>query len=322
MDVGKKESWFYLTRDTKGWGHWGMTKTFFIFLSPEAAGLVVPRESKNFVSRGQLSWGRVKNFCPEGVRKHPRRTKNFHSPEGQLAEGNKICTLPRDNKACGLKRKENEKSFCHPSVPPSFGYLLSNKINFFSYDHTIFLDGCVELAVRFCTKKDGWYICGKGPPLAVVAGVRLLLGHNAAGKHEKEKQGFWRLPREHLIESFKMSLLLIFWVDTWTCTSSPDPEAGRNMDLRCQPSHIKWGLISKLSMMLFSLHHPKPLWFFPAVLYGVFDDGFQVAREGNDWGCRLGVDIDHVLTGLLVFDCDFLVGLGVTEGGQVGDDFH
>ena len=93
------------------------------------------------------------NFCPEGVRKHPRRTKNFHSPEGQLAEGNKICTLPRDNKACSLKRKENDKSFCHPSVPPSFGYLLSNKINFFSYDHTIFLDGCVELAVRFCTKK-------------------------------------------------------------------------------------------------------------------------------------------------------------------------
>ena len=131
MDVGKKESWFYLTRDTKGWGHWGMAKTFFIFLSPEAAGLVVPRESKNFVSRGQLSWGRVKNFCPEGVRKHPRRTKIFHSPEGQLAEGNKILTLPRDNKAEGRRRlswrtpsfcqrrKKLTKINCIPEVVPS-----------------------------------------------------------------------------------------------------------------------------------------------------------------------------------------------------------
>ena len=139
MDVGKKESWFYLTRDTKGWGHWGMAKTFFIFLSPEAAGLVVPRESKNFVSRGQLSWGRVKNFCPEGVRKHPRRTKIFHSPEGQLAEGNKILTLPRDNKGRRPKEKTNLKSFCHPEVPHTL--VISRQIRatvFFSIVHTIF----------------------------------------------------------------------------------------------------------------------------------------------------------------------------------------
>ena len=140
MDVGNKESWFYLTRDTKGWGHWGMAKTFFIFLSPEAAGLVVPRESKNFVSQGQLSWGRVKNFCPEGVRKHPRRTKIFHSPEGQLAEGNKILTLPRDNKAAGRRRKLIKKVFAIPKFPVLWSSRgKQDQLSFLSIVHTIFL---------------------------------------------------------------------------------------------------------------------------------------------------------------------------------------
>ena len=127
----KKKVDFIWQEIPKDGGTEGWQKLFFIFLSPEAAGLVVPRESKNFVSRGQLSWGRVKNFCPEGVRKHPRRTKIFHSPEGQLAEGNKILTLPRDNKAEGRRRlswrtpsfcqrrKKLTKINCIPEVVPS-----------------------------------------------------------------------------------------------------------------------------------------------------------------------------------------------------------
>ena len=113
--------------------------------SPSAFGLVVPRESKNFVSFGQLSFGRVKNFCPSGVLTHPLRTKIFHSPSGQLASGNKILTLPWDNKACGLRRKKNEKSFCHPSVPPSFGISCQIKSTFFfSYVHTSFFQHWIE----------------------------------------------------------------------------------------------------------------------------------------------------------------------------------
>ena len=108
-----------------------MAKTFFIFLSFKAAGLVVPRESTNFVSFCQLSFRRVKIFCPSGVLTHPLRTKIFHSPSGQLASGNKILTLPWDNKACGLRRlsfrtpsfcrrrKKLTKINCIPSVSPS-----------------------------------------------------------------------------------------------------------------------------------------------------------------------------------------------------------
>ena len=128
MDVGKKESWFYLTRDTKGWGHWGMAKTFFIFLSPEAAGLVVPRESKNFVSRGQLSWGRVKIFVLRGC---------VSTPEGQ-----KFFTLPKDNwpketkflLSRGTTRPKAEgenklKKFLPSRSSPYFGHLEANKSN-------------------------------------------------------------------------------------------------------------------------------------------------------------------------------------------------
>ena len=318
----RKDSCSYLPQDDQRTGNFWLAKTFLIsFLLRPVALLSLGRVRILFPSAN----------CPSGEWKIFVLRGCVSTPEGQ-----KIFTLLKDNwqketkfvlsrgtkRPAALKERKMKKVFAIPQYPHPLVISCHIKSTFFPTTIQFFWMAVWNWLFGFALKKDWWYVGGEGPPLAVVAGVRLLLGHNAAGKHEKEKQGFWRLPREHLIESFKMSLLLIFWVDTWTCTSSPDPEAGRNMDLRCQPSHIKWGLISKLSMMLFSLHHPKPLWFFPAVLYGVFDDGFQVAREGNDWGCRLGVDIDHVLTGLLVFDCDFLVGLGVTEGGQVGDNFH
>ena len=47
--------------------------------------------------------------------------------------------------ACGLRRKKNEKSFCHPSVPPSFGISCQIKSTFFfSYVHTIFFQRWIE----------------------------------------------------------------------------------------------------------------------------------------------------------------------------------
>ena len=48
---------------------------------------------------------------------HPLRTKNFHSPSGQLASGNKILTHPRDNKAAGRRRKLIKKVFAIPKFP-------------------------------------------------------------------------------------------------------------------------------------------------------------------------------------------------------------
>ena len=47
-------------------------------------------------------------------------------------------------------------------------------------------------------------------------------------------------------------------------TSRPVPEVGHKRDLRCQLRHIKWGVIFKLSMRLFSWRSPKSLRiFFP-----------------------------------------------------------
>ena len=62
-----------------------------------------------------------------------------------------------------------------------------------------------------------------------------------------------------LDESFKMSphLICLSWLSNFHIISRPDPEAGHKRDLRCQLRHIKWGLISKLSMNLFSWHPPK-----------------------------------------------------------------
>ena len=90
---------------------------------------------------------------------HPLRTKMFHSGLGQLASGNKILTLPQDNKACGLRRKKNEKSFCHPSVPPSFGISCQIKSTFFfSYVHTIFFQRWIEFfqLTRLLLYKGRW----------------------------------------------------------------------------------------------------------------------------------------------------------------------
>ena len=64
-----------------------------------------------------------------------------------------------------------------------------------------------------------------------------------------------------LDESFKMSphLICLSWLSNFHIISRPDPEAGHKRDLGCQPRPIKWGLISKLSMSLFSWHPPKSL---------------------------------------------------------------
>ena len=64
-----------------------------------------------------------------------------------------------------------------------------------------------------------------------------------------------------LNESFKMSphLICLNWRFNFHITSRPDPEAGHKRDLWPQLRHIKWGLILKLSMRLFSRHSPKSL---------------------------------------------------------------
>ena len=85
MDFGKKRQLLLFASRWPKYGELRDGKNFFNLFSPSAFGLVVPRESKNFVSFGQLSFGRVKNFCPSGVLTHPLRTKFFHSPSGQLA---------------------------------------------------------------------------------------------------------------------------------------------------------------------------------------------------------------------------------------------
>ena len=130
MDFGKKRQLLLFASRWPKYGELRDGKNFFNLFSPSAFGLVVPRESKNFVSFGQLSFGRVKNFCPSGVLTHPLRTKIFHSPSGQLASGNKILTLPQDNKGLRPQEKEKSKKFLPSLSAPILWYLLSNKNNF------------------------------------------------------------------------------------------------------------------------------------------------------------------------------------------------
>ena len=106
---------------------------------------------ESLVSSRSEKWSRLR-VSPTPVT-HPLRTKIFHSPSGQLASGNKILTLPWDNKACGLRRKKNEKSFCHPSVPPSFGISCQIKSTFVFAEAKTFNEGNYKV----CTGLD-WCI--------------------------------------------------------------------------------------------------------------------------------------------------------------------
>ena len=88
--------------------------------------------------------------------------------------------------------------------------------------------------------------------------------HSAAGRHEMKKKllkGSGWCDKNGLDESFKMSphLICLSWLSNFHIISRPDPEAGHKRVLGCQPRPIKWGLISKLSMSLFSWHPPKSL---------------------------------------------------------------
>ena len=93
------------------------------------------------------------------------------------------------------------------------------------------------------------------------AGFQSFLKHSAAGIHEMKKilkDSRW-CDKNALNESFKMSPCLIC-LDrnlNFLIKCGPDPDAGHKRDLGCQLTRIKWGLILKLSMSLFTWHSPK-----------------------------------------------------------------
>ena len=93
--------------------------------------------------------------------------------------------------------------------------------------------------------------------------VSLFSIHSTAGELEMRKnlKRFQGCDKNGLDESFKMRphLICLSWLSNFHIISRPDPEAGHKRDLGCQPRPIKWGLISKLSMSLFSWHPPKSL---------------------------------------------------------------
>ena len=144
MDFGKKRQLLYLPRDDQSMGKFGLAKTFLILFSPSAYVLIVPQKRMLFplanCPSGEwifLSFGGACLHTPSGQR--------FSLSLRTMGLMKKILILPWDNKAYGLRRKKNEKSFCHPSVPPSFGISCQIKsIFFFSYVHTIFFQRWIE----------------------------------------------------------------------------------------------------------------------------------------------------------------------------------
>ena len=127
-----------------------------------------------------------------------------------------------------------------------------------------------------------------------------------------------------LYESFKMSphLICLNWGINFHITSRPDPEAGHKRDLRPQLRHIKWGLILKLSMRLFSWHSPKSLrifFHFESLSRSVPDcPGAEYENLQKSSGC-------HDLTGghTLIFgksDVGQLEGVGHHHHNAAKDD--
>ena len=98
--------------------------------------------------------------------------------------------------------------------------------------------------------------------------LHLSLAQSGRGTRNAKKplKGFQGWDKNGPDESFKMSphLICLSWHFNFHIISRPDPEAGHKRDLGCQPRHIKWGLISKLSMSPFSRHPQNRLrGFFP-----------------------------------------------------------
>ena len=149
----RKDSCSYLPQDDQSTGNFWLAKTFLISFLLRPVAL--------------LSLGRVRILfplanCPSGEWKIFVLRGCVSTPEGQ-----KIFTLLKDNwqketkfvlsrgttRPAALKERKMKKVFAIPQYPHPLVISCQIKSTFFSYDHTIFLDGCVELAVRFCTKK-------------------------------------------------------------------------------------------------------------------------------------------------------------------------
>ena len=141
----RKDSCSYLPRDDQSMGNFGMAKTFLIcFLLRPSALLSLGRVRILFPSANCPS-GEWKIFVLRGCLRTPSGQKFFTLPQDNWPQETKFLLSLRTTKAFGLRRKKNQKSFCHPSVPPSFGISCQIKSTFFfSYVHTIFFQRWIE----------------------------------------------------------------------------------------------------------------------------------------------------------------------------------
>ena len=130
---------------TKVWGTSGWQKLFkFVFSFGLRSLLSLGRVRILFPSANCPS-GEWKIFVLRGCLRTPSGQKFFTLPQDNWPQETKFLLSLRTTKAFGLRRKKNQKSFCHPSVPPSFGISCQIKSTFFfSYVHTIFFQRWIE----------------------------------------------------------------------------------------------------------------------------------------------------------------------------------
>ena len=124
---------------TKVWGTLGWQKLFkFVFSFGLRPLLSLGRVRILFPSANCPS-GEWKIFVLRGCLRTPSGQKFFTLPQDNWPQETKFLLSLRTTKAFGLRRKKNPKSFCHPSVPPSFGISCQIKSTFFFSDvHPIF----------------------------------------------------------------------------------------------------------------------------------------------------------------------------------------
>ena len=141
----RKDSCSYLPRDDQSMGNFGMAKTFLIcFLLRPSALLSLGRVRILFPSANCPS-GEWKIFVLRGCLRTPSGQKFFTLPQDNWPLETKFLLSLGTTRPAASGERKMKKSFCNPSVPPSFSISCQIKSTFFFfYVHTIFFQRWIE----------------------------------------------------------------------------------------------------------------------------------------------------------------------------------
>ena len=102
-------------------------------------------------------------------------------------------------------------------------------------------------------------------------------------------------------------MICLSWHFNFHIISRPDPEAGHKRDLVCQPRPIKWGLITQLSLRVFSFQPWKQLRGFFAFRVPLPDCGASLSQKYSSfkilhWTFKCLSKVQFLPTSLEVFN--------------------